>query len=64
MTIVNNIIIIVGAIVTLIGVLSIFFPALTKIINAPGGERLKSIIATVIGIILIIIGFFINFPTK
>ena len=61
MSITNHIIIIIGAIVILIGILSIFFPALTKIINAPGGERLKSITAIIIGIILIIIGFIVNF---
>ena len=64
MTITNYIIIIVGAIVTLIGVLSIFFPGLTKIINAPGNERLKSIIATIVGIILILIGFLVNIPME
>ena len=60
----NTILIIVGAIVTIIGVISIFYPALTRIIRAPGGERLKSIISIIIGIILLGIGIFVNLPTK
>lgn len=56
MTAVNYILIIVGIIVTLIGSLSIFFPSWTRIINAPGGPRVKSIVAIVIGILIFIIG--------
>lgn len=55
---VNYIIIVLGIIVTLIGVLSFIFPGLTRLINAPGNERIKSIIATAIGIIIIIVGLF------
>ncbi len=56
MATVNYILIIVGAVVTLIGILSIFLPILTKIINLPSNERLKSIIATIIGIIIVTAG--------
>ncbi len=58
MTITNHITIAVGTIITLIGILSIFFPIITKIINLPGNERLKSITAIITGIIIIIIGLY------
>lgn len=64
MSITNYILIIVGGIVTLIGVLSIFFPGLTRIINAPGGERIKSIIAIFIGLIILIIGLIFHLPAN
>jgi len=54
----NYITIALGVIITLIGILSFIFPGLTRIINAPGNERIKSIIATIIGIIIIIVGLF------
>lgn len=64
MTITNYMLLLVGIGVSLIGLLSIFFPNLTRIINAPGGPRLKSIIAIIIGFIVIIIGFVIELPTN
>jgi hypothetical protein len=62
MAAVNYILILLGVIVTLIGVISIFFPGLTKIINAPGGPRVKSIIAIIVGIIIFFIGLLVNIP--
>ena len=53
---VNIILLIAGAIVILLGVLAFFYPNLARWINAPGGPRLKSIIALIVGIVLIIIG--------
>ena len=64
MSITNYILLVVGGLVALIGVLSIFFPGITKIINAPGNERIKSIIAIIVGLILVIIGLIIELPTK
>jgi hypothetical protein len=64
MTITNYIFIIVGGLVTLIGILSIIFPGITKIINAPGNERVKSIVAIIIGLIFMIIGLVIDLPTN
>lgn len=46
----NNIAIIIGILIILLGILSIFFPVFTKIINIPRSERPKSII---IGIIIV-----------
>jgi len=64
MTIINYILIIVGGFFTLIGILSIIFPGLTKIINAPGNERVKSLIAIIIGLIFLIIGLITKLPTN
>ena len=57
MGVANTILIVTGAIVTLIGVLTTFIPNLARIINAPGGPRLKASITIIIGLILIIVGF-------
>lgn len=46
----------IGIIVTLIGALSFIFPGLTKIISAPGNEKIKSIIATAAGMIILLAG--------
>ena len=64
MSITNYILIIIGVIVALIGGLSIFFPGLTKIINSPGNERIKSIIALITGSILLTLGLIIELPTN
>ncbi len=64
MAAVNYILILLGVIVTLIGVISIFFPGLTRIINAPGGPRVKSIIAIIVGIVIFFIGLLVNIPTN
>lgn len=50
----NTILIIVGTIVTIIGIVGFINPNFTKIINAPGGPRIKAIIALIIGSILLI----------
>jgi sulfite exporter TauE/SafE len=62
MSTVNHVLIVLGIIVTLIGALSFIFPALTKIISAPGNEKIKSIIATIAGIILLIVGLTTKIP--
>jgi len=64
MTTANLILLLVGGIVTILGVLSIFYPGLTRVINAPGGPRLKSIMAIIIGLVILIIGLIIELPTN
>lgn len=64
MTITNYILIIVGVFVALLGILSIFFPGLTRVINAPGGARVRSIIAIVIGLIILMIGSIVELPSN
>jgi len=56
MTTINYIIIVIGIIISLIGILSLFFPGLTRIISLPGNEKFKSIITMIIGVIVIVVG--------
>lgn len=63
MTITNYILITLGVVVAILGVLSIFFPSLTRFINSPGGQRLKSSIAIITGIIIFFIGLLVEIPT-
>ncbi len=60
---VNLVLIIIGSLVALIGIISFFVPILTRIINAPGGPRLKAIVALITGIILVLIGLIVEIPT-
>ena len=62
MGITNIILIIVGALVTLIGLASFLNPNIARLINAPGGPRLKAIIAMIIGVIIIVAGLVIQLP--
>jgi uncharacterized membrane protein len=57
---VNIVLIIVGALLTLLGVLTIFIPNLSRIINVPGGPKLKAIVLIIIGLILIVVGISIQ----
>ena len=57
---VNTVLIIVGALLTLLGALTIFIPNLSRIINVPGGPKLKAIVLIIIGLILIVIGISIQ----
>jgi hypothetical protein len=53
---INIVLVIVGAIVSLIGIAAFINPNFARIINVPGGQKLKSIVALILGIILIIVG--------
>ena len=57
---INIVLIIVGALLTLLGALTIFIPNLSRIINVPGGPKLKAIVLIIIGLILIVIGISIQ----
>jgi hypothetical protein len=59
----NTVFIIIGSLVTILGIIALFVPKLTRIINAPGGPRLKAIIAIITGIIIMLIGIFVEIPT-
>jgi hypothetical protein len=62
MGITNMIIIIVGIIVIIIGLAAFLNPNFARIINAPGGPKLKATIALVVGIIMILFGLFTSLP--
>jgi len=53
---INIVIIIVGAIVSLIGIAAFLNPNFAKLINVPGGPKLKAVIALIIGLIILIYG--------
>ena len=58
----NTILLIVGIIVVLIGIAAFINPNFARLINAPGGPRLKAIIALIVGIIIIFIGVVYQIP--
>ena len=60
----NTVLIIVGVIVTAIGALGFFNPNFTRLINAPGGPRLKAVIAIITGLIILAVGLLIKIPAK
>ncbi len=62
MGIANIILLISGAIVVLFGLGAFLNPNLARWINAPGTPIIKAIITMIIGIILIVLGFVIQFP--
>ena len=62
MSVTNTILLVSGVIVTLIGVAAFFNPHIARWINAPGGPRLKAIIAMIIGIIIMVIGSIVSLP--
>jgi hypothetical protein len=53
----NYILIIVGIIICLIGIGTFFNTTIERLINLPGSPRFKAVIATIVGLILIIAGF-------
>lgn len=55
--------IIVGAIVVLFGIGALFNPNIARWINAPGGERIKALIALLIGAIIIAVGLIFEIPS-
>ena len=56
---INIVLIIVGVIVSLIGVAAFLNPNFSKLINVPGGPKLKAIVAIIIGLIILITGLII-----
>ena len=62
MGIANIILLISGVIVVLFGLGAFLNPNLARWINAPGTPIIKAIITMIIGIILIVFSFVIQFP--
>ena len=50
------VIIIVGVIISLIGIGAFLNPNFAKLINVPGGSRLKAMVALIVGLIILIYG--------
>lgn len=47
----------IGILVSILGILGFFIPALTKIMNFPGNERTKALATLIVGIIISVIGY-------
>jgi hypothetical protein len=62
MELVNTILIVVGIIVIIIGIAAFLNPNFSRLINAPGGPRLKASIAMIVGIIILLIGLIAQLP--
>jgi hypothetical protein len=62
MELANIILIISGIIVALIGVGAILNPNFAKLINAPGGPRIKGMVALIVGLIILIVGLVYQIP--
>ncbi len=60
MSLSNTILIVAGIIVIIIGLAAFINPNFSRLINAPGGPRLKASIAIIVGVILSIIGLIIK----
>ena len=60
----NIIVLLAGILVLFFGIVAFINPNWARWINFPGGPRLKAITALAGGIILIIIGIFIQIPTN
>jgi hypothetical protein len=58
----NTILIIVGIIVSIIGLVAFINPNFSRLINAPGSPRLKASIALIAGVIILIIGIIYQLP--
>lgn len=63
MNIINYSLIIFGGLLPIFfGVAALLNPNFARFINAPGGPRLKAIIALIVGIIFILIGMILEIP--
>ena len=59
----NTILTVTGIIVIIIGIAVFLNPNFSRLINLPGGPRLKACIALIVGVILLIIGLVIKLPS-
>lgn len=62
MYLLNTIFLIIGIFVLAIGVLAFFIPGFSRIINAPGGPRMKAMIAIIVGAVFLVLAIFIEMP--
>ena len=62
MYLLNTILLLVGIIVLIIGILAFLNPTIARLINAPGGPKMKAIIAAIIGLFFILLALLIEMP--
>ncbi|MBU7015200.1 MAG: hypothetical protein HXS52_03615 [Theionarchaea archaeon] len=48
----------VGIFVIILGIAALFLPAIARFINFPGNEKVKSIGVIVVGVIMVLLGYF------
>jgi len=58
----NYVFLIIGGFVILIGALGLLNPNWTRLINFPGGPRIKAFGAMISGLILLILGILLDIP--
>lgn len=46
-----------GILVIILGIAALFVPALARVINIPGNERIKALGAVIAGIVITVIGY-------
>ena len=51
----------IGIILVIVGIAALFIPALTRLINFPGNERIKALVVIVVGIIFSVVGYLYTF---
>jgi hypothetical protein len=42
----------------IVGIVALFIPAIARVINIPGNEKIKSIGVIVVGIVMLLLGYF------
>lgn len=48
----------IGIFLIILGIVALFIPAIARVINIPGNEKIKSIGVIVVGIIMLLLGYF------
>ena len=60
----NQMFLIMGIAVTILGIASFFIEGLTRFINSPGGPKFKAMICTVLGLVFLLLSIFIEMPIE
>lgn len=48
----------IGIFLIILGIVALFIPAIARVINIPGNEKIKSIGVIIVGIIMLLLGYF------
>ena len=64
MYLMNTFFLILGIGLALLGIASFFLEGLTRIMNAPGGPKMKSLICTIVGVAFIIFSLTVEMPLE
>lgn len=54
----ESIIVLIGIVLIILGIVALFIPAIARFINIPGNEKIKSIGVIVVGIVMLLLGYF------